>query len=86
MKVAIKKLDLRNFERDTYLKQSIIQEIEILKKFNHKNIVKFIDLISTQRSLYIITEFCKDGDMRELMTRGKKFNEVESWKVMRQIV
>lgn len=72
--MGIKKLDLKNFERDTYLRNQIISEIEILKKFNHKNIVKFIDLISTQRSLYIITEFCKDGDLREIMTR-KRFNE-----------
>ncbi|CAK58289.1 unnamed protein product (macronuclear) [Paramecium tetraurelia] len=85
LKVAIKKLDLRNFERDNYLKQSIIQEIEILKKFNHKNIVKFIDLISTQRSLYIITEFCKDGDLREIMSR-KKYNEQDAWKIMKQII
>ena len=46
-KVAIKKLDLRLFEKDQYLKNQIIAEIEILKKFNHKNIVKFIDLITT---------------------------------------
>ncbi|KAM3141083.1 hypothetical protein pb186bvf_006884 [Paramecium bursaria] len=85
VKVAIKKLDLRNFEKDQYLKQSITQEIEILKKFNHKNIVKFIDLISTQRSLYIITEFCKDGDLKELMSR-KKFNELDTWKIMKQII
>ena len=80
--MGIKKLDLKNFERDTYLRNQIISEIEILKKFNHKNIVKFIDLISTQRSLYIITEFCKDGDLREIMTR-KRFNEQDAWKVLK---
>jgi serine/threonine-protein kinase ULK2 len=46
-KVAIKKLDIRSFERDTYLRNSIISEIEILKLFHHPNIVKFIDLITT---------------------------------------
>jgi calcium-dependent protein kinase len=45
--VAIKKLDLALFERDTYLRNQIVSEIEILKKFNHPNIVRFIDLITT---------------------------------------
>lgn len=42
----------------------LVTEIEILKKFNHTNIVRFIDLILTQRSLYIVTEYCKDGDLK----------------------
>jgi calcium-dependent protein kinase len=74
MKVAIKKLDIRQFERDPYLRSQIISEIDILKKFNHRNIVKFIDHINTQRSLYIITEFCQHGDLRQLVS-NKRLNE-----------
>jgi calcium-dependent protein kinase len=74
--VAIKKLDLVMFERDQYLRNQIVSEIEILKKFNHPNIVKFIDLITTQRSLYIITEFCKDGDLKQLLLK-KRLSETE---------
>lgn len=69
--VAIKKLDLALFERDTYLRNQIVSEIEILKKFKHPNIVRFIDLITTQRSLYIITELCKDGDLKELILKKR---------------
>lgn len=60
-------MDLALFERDSYLRNQIVSEIEILKKFNHPNIVRFIDLITTPRSLYIITEFCKDGDLKEFI-------------------
>jgi serine/threonine-protein kinase ULK/ATG1 len=48
-----------------------VQEIEILKKFNHPNIVKFCDLITTQRSLYIMTELCKDGDLKEVLLKKR---------------
>ncbi|KRX06445.1 Protein kinase-like domain [Pseudocohnilembus persalinus] len=84
-KVAIKKMDIKSFERDTYLKNQIIAEIEILKRFNHRNIVQFIDLITTQRSLYIITEYCGNGDLRNLM-QHKRLSEEQAIKIMRHIV
>lgn len=46
-----------------------VSEIEIMKKFNHINIVKFTELISTKKSLYIVTEFCKDGDLKQLLNK-----------------
>ena len=44
-------------------------EIEILKKLNHKNVVRLIDILYTQNSLYIVTELCEDGDIRKLIRR-----------------
>ena len=79
-KVAIKKLDMKTFSRDPYLHKQIISEIQILKKFNHPNIVKFIDMINTQNSLYIVTEFCRDGDLRNHL-KSRRLNEEQSIKV-----
>jgi serine/threonine protein kinase len=50
----------------------------LLKRFNHPNIVKFKDVLSSKNSLYIITEFCKNGDLKELIKR-KKFKEEEAF-------
>ena len=47
-----------------------------MKKFDHINIVKFIELMTTKRSLYIITEMCMDGDLKKLLIR-KKLTEQE---------
>jgi serine/threonine-protein kinase ULK2 len=38
---------MKTFSRDPYLHKQIISEIQILRKFNHPNIVKFIEMIST---------------------------------------
>lgn len=40
-----------------------------MKKFNHANIVKFIDLLCSKNSLYIVTEMCRDGDLKSLLAR-----------------
>jgi calcium-dependent protein kinase len=63
-KVAIKKIDLATFTNDKYLENAIFSEIYLLKRFNHPNIVKFKDVLSSKNSLYIITEFCKNGDLK----------------------
>ncbi|CAK60875.1 unnamed protein product (macronuclear) [Paramecium tetraurelia] len=84
--VAIKQIDTKFIEQqDKYIKQQIINEIEILKKCNHPNIVRFIDLIDTPKYIYIIIEYCKDGDLKELLNQ-KRLSEVESFDVLRQIV
>lgn len=43
---------------------------------DHPNIVKFIDKFNTDRSIYIVTEFCADGDLRNMM-KGRRIPENE---------
>ena len=85
-KVAIKQMDIRYFERDAYLKSQLFTEIEILKKLNHENIVKLIDVLQTTNSFYMITEFCKEGDLRNYLSKKRCLSEAESIKIFSQIV
>ena len=43
--------------------QEVLNEINILKKLSHPNIVKIYEFFDTQRYYYIITEFCKGGEL-----------------------
>ena len=54
-KVAIKKIDLLSLKDDKYLENAIFSEIYLLKRFDHPNVVKFKDVLSSKNSLYIIT-------------------------------
>jgi calcium-dependent protein kinase len=51
-------------------------EIAILKKFDSPHVVRFHDLITNKTTVYIVTEFCQDGDLRDYM-RAKRLSEVE---------
>lgn len=84
-RVAIKKIDQNTFTNDRYLENAIFSEIYLMKRFNHPNIVRFKDVLNSKNSLYIITEFCKNGDLRELIKR-KRFKEEEAFEVVRQIL
>jgi len=83
--VAIKQMDLRFLESDKYLKSQLKVEIEVLKRLKHPNIVRLIDVLQSYNSMYIITEFCKDGDLRESLLK-KRLSEQESLTVFFQIL
>lgn len=45
-----------------------------MKKLKHRNIVELIDTVITANSIYLVLEFCKDGDLKRY-ARNKKFTE-----------
>ena len=50
---------------DSLKKKCVYKEIEILKRINHKNIVKLIEVIYTKEQILIIQEYIKGMSLRE---------------------
>ena len=50
---------------DSLKKKCVCKEIEILKKINHKNIAKLIEIIHTENSILIIQEYVKGISLRD---------------------
>ena len=59
-KVAIKKI-YKTF--DDLSESEIINEIEILKKLNHPDIVKIFEFYNTDKAYYIVSEYCPGGEL-----------------------
>ena len=85
-KVAIKKIETVIFTQDKYLEGAIYSEIRLLKRFSHPNIIKFIDVLNSKHNLYIVTEFCKDGDLKQLIKKRKRIPEEEAFGIIAQIL
>jgi serine/threonine protein kinase len=66
--VAIKVIDIKSF-KDRAGRQMLEGEIDALRKLNHVNILKCFDIYSTKNNCYIITEFCTEGDLKNLLKR-----------------
>ena len=86
---ATKKMDLVS-AKEVQLK-SIINEITYLKKINHPNIIRLIDLKRTSHHCYLIMEFCNGGDLLGCLTKYKAiyhraFPEEIIQYIMRQVV
>ena len=48
------------------------EEIELLKQLDHPNIVKLFEYFSNNDKYYLITEYCKGGDLSELLFKNNK--------------
>uniref|UniRef100_A0A3P8SL42 non-specific serine/threonine protein kinase n=1 Tax=Amphiprion percula TaxID=161767 RepID=A0A3P8SL42_AMPPE len=53
-------------------------EIEILKQVNHAHIIHLQAVYRTATMIYLVTELCKGGDLRQLLQRKKFFTEDET--------
>jgi len=51
------------------ISDSILMEINLLRKLDHPNIVKFIDAKKTKDYMYLITEFCNEGTIEDLVLK-----------------
>ena len=65
--------------------QKTDEEIELLKQLDHPNIVKLFEYFSDNDKYYLITEYCKGGDLFDLIKKKKKFSEMSTAYIMFQI-
>ncbi|OAF69849.1 hypothetical protein A3Q56_02399 [Intoshia linei] len=72
-------------------KQQLVHEVNLLRKLNHPNIVRYHDRIidKINSKLYLIMEYCINGDLSKLINLKKKtggmFAEKFIWKIASQI-
>ena len=89
---AMKILNLEENENDSMTKEDkekyFISEIELLKKLNHPNIVKYYKSFREEDKLYIIMEYFDNGDLDDyikvLKTEKNKDKKEEIWNIFYQ--
>ncbi len=82
---AMKIITKKNTENNQIVDMEIINEIEILKKMDHPNIVKIFEFYNSTKNYYLITEFCKHGELFDKIVKEGPFNEEFTSYVMFQI-
>ncbi|KAK1390262.1 MAP3K epsilon protein kinase 1 [Heracleum sosnowskyi] len=67
--VAIKQVSLGNIPQEDL--NIIMQEIDLLKNLNHKNIVKYLGSYKTKSHLHIILEYVENGSLANIIKPTK---------------
>ncbi|GMJ05542.1 mitogen-activated protein kinase kinase kinase 7, MAP3K EPSILON PROTEIN KINASE, partial [Hibiscus trionum] len=67
--VAIKQVSLENIGQEDL--NIIMQEIDLLKNLNHKNIVKYLGSSKTKTHLHIILEYVENGSLANIIKPNK---------------
>ena len=91
---AMKLLDLKENENENMDKEEkekyFISEIELLKKLNHPNIVKYYKSFRENDMLYIIMEYFDNGDLGDyikvLKNEENKNKKEEIWNIFYQCI
>jgi serine/threonine protein kinase len=73
-------------------KQQLVSEVNALSKLRHPNIVQYYEKIieKEQKKLYIVMEYCENGDMAQLIKKCKAEKDFVAedviWKIFMQIL
>ena len=73
-KVAIKILEKSRI-KDKKDVERISREIKILKKVRHPNVVQLYEIIETEAELYLIMEFCENGELFDYIVSHQRLHE-----------
>ena len=81
---AMKKI-LKNPKSRKDNEDDILNEIEILKKMDHPNIVKIFEFFNSHEGYYLITEYCSGGELFQEIVDKAPFIENIAGNIMYQI-
>lgn len=85
--VAVKVTPLEKISADPKFLELLKREIDIMQTIEHGNIVRMYAATRTSRNLYMFLEYCRDGDIKELLKKsGGHLSESEALEYFRQIV
>ena len=73
---AIKILNKKKLKSQT--KTSAYNEIEIISKLNHKNIIHVEKILEDKENYYIIMEYCDKGELFEYIVNKERLDQIES--------
>ena len=74
-RVAIKSINLHRINVSSKHLANLKQEIDILRKCKHRNIVQLLQTYQTQNHIYLIMQFCGGGDLHRFIASNGKMTE-----------
>ena len=77
---------IKKISKEKEEEENLMNEIEILRKLDHPNILKITDFYPLKNEYNIITEYCQEGELFDEIKAHAPFNEPLAAWYMRQIL
>ena len=84
--IAIKSFNKKNFDTKTDFMKKITYETNLMKKLNHKNITKILEMFEDDKYILIIMEYINGGNLFSFVKKRRKLSEKISKFLFRQII
>ena len=78
----INKFSIRSEE----MRSKIMNEVELMKRLDHPNIVKLYEFHEDEFNLYLIMDLCTGGELFESILKNKCLNENQAMDYMKQLI
>jgi serine/threonine protein kinase len=85
IQVAIKTIE-RNFIRDEKTRRKIFQEVFIMKKIRHRNVIRLLEVFECNKNVMIVLEYAGGGDLLHILKSRGKLSEEEGKGIFFQVV
>ncbi|KAE8211334.1 hypothetical protein CF319_g3257 [Tilletia indica] len=66
-------------------KANVTQELEILRRVHHPNVIRMYDMFTSKEGVFIVTDLCKGGELFDSLVERVAYNEVDARYIMQQI-
>ena len=83
---ALKRIKKKDLEDSKILKKCFFEEIKIMQKVKHQNIIDFKELVEEKESYFIVMEYCDGGDLESLLLTHDTFPEIIAVSLLKQIM
>lgn len=81
---ACKIMSRAGLQADDAMKR-FIQEIDVMQSIKHPNVVEILDIIYTTENVYVITEYCQNGELFEYIIKQPNLSYQEVRKIFFQV-
>ncbi|XP_023317547.1 serine/threonine-protein kinase SIK3-like isoform X2 [Trichogramma pretiosum] len=82
--VAIKIIDKTKLSEENLAK--IFREVSIMKRLNHKHVIKLYQVMETEKMIYLVTEYAEGGEIFDYLVKNGRLKENEARRIFCQIV
>jgi len=81
--VAVKRISKEHIEKFPNFQEMLHNELTVIQKFNHKNIMYFFDIAHTSSNYYFVFELCSGGDLAKMIKEKSRLDEFEAQKIFK---
>jgi len=83
--VAVKSIEKKYIKEESSQKR-IFQEVYILKKINHQNVIRLLEVFENKRYLFLVLEYAPKGDLLKYVKKKTRLEEDVAKEIFAQIV
>lgn len=82
--VAIKTID-KSYMKDDYSRKKVFQEVYILKKIKHQNVIRLLEVFESPKHMLIVMEYAGGGDLLQFVKKRERLDEETTRYIFKQV-